>query len=294
MIDISRHLQEYEDYLLLKNFSLQTRKLYLKTLRKFLEFCILRKFELPLSQDYARAYILCRIKSQMAWATINCDYSALRKYFKEVLHYEWSLKKVPRPRQEKTLRHILSQQDVVKLIEHASCYKHQIFLAFIYITGLRLSEATHITMDDIDSNRLQIRVNKGKGAKDRIVQIPAVLIDILRAYYIKCRPVHYLFNGRYKGTVFSAAQWAIRQARSKAKITKKASLHTLRHCYATHHIESGTDLVFLQQQLGHKHLRTTAQYVHLCMDRYRTIKHPIDQLSIQWIHPIPQQSINNP
>jgi hypothetical protein len=152
---------------------------------------------------------------------------------------------------------------VVKLIECAPTFKHQVFLTFIYGTGLRLSEALNITFQDIDGDRLQIKVNKGKGAKDRVVQIPECLLQLLRSYYRRLKPVHYLFNGLKEGSRYSnrAVQWSIIRARELAGIKKTASIHTLRNCYATHHIENGTDLVFLQEQLGHKHLKTTARYV---------------------------------
>lgn len=108
-------------------------------------------------------------------------------------------------------------------------------------------------LKDIDGNRLQIKINKGKGAKDRVVQIPECLLHLLRVYYRRLKPRHYLFNGLKKGSKYShrAAQWSIIRARELAGIKKTASIHTLRNCYATHHIENGTDLVFLQEQLGH-------------------------------------------
>jgi len=162
-----------------------------------------------------------------------------------------------------------------------------VFICFVYTTGLRLSEATNVTFDDIDRDRLQIRVRHGKGAKDRYIQIPAYLIDILVPYYQKYRPENYLFNGYKKGQRYctSSGQWTMRQARKKAKITKQASIHTLRHAYATHHLEAGTDLVYIKQQLGHKHLKTTERYIHLCVDRQRHIHHPIDKIGqhIHWI-----------
>lgn len=279
-----RQLKRYETYLLLKNFSSQTREMYLRTTRAFLAFRIAHEMESPLTQEQAGEYLLSRINSKKAWATINCDYSALRKYYREVLELPWSMKKIPRPRKERYLPSILSQEDVVKLIEHAPIYKHQVFLTFVYGTGLRLSEALKIEFDDIDSDRLQIRVSKGKGGKDRVIQVPLCLIELLRKYYRHYKPKKYLFNGLKKGSRYStrAAQWSIIRARTLSGITKRASIHTLRHCYATHHIENGTDLVFLQEQLGHKHLKTTAKYVRLCMERYRRINHPLVSMEIKY------------
>ena len=173
-----------------------------------------------------------------------CPYGIAQecKYFREVEALPWSLKKIPRPRKEQTLPKILSKEDVVRLIEHAPTYKYQVFLTFMYVTGMRMSEALNLRMQDIDSDRLQIRIEKGKGGKDRYIQIPARLLEILRNYYKVYRPKEFLFNGLRAGKRYSAkgAQWSIKRARELAKIEKKASLHTLRHCYATHHIESGT------------------------------------------------------
>jgi len=282
-------LAAYEKHLILRNFSVATRNMYLRTLKSFLRFRNSKFPDQELSQDIASEYILHRHKSGRSWSTINCDYSSLRKYFKEVLCIEWLLKKMPRPRKEDALPQTLSTQDIIDLINNASTFKHQIFLTFVYATGLRLSEATNVTFDDIDRNRKQIRVRKGKGAKDRYIQVPECLVHILEAYYKKYRPEKYLFNGYTKGERYcaSSGQWTMRQARKNAKITKQASVHTLRHAYATHHLESGTDLVFLKNQLGHKHLKTTERYLHLCVNRRRHIIHPLDNIQghLRWMHP---------
>jgi len=284
---IESQLKAYDDHLILKNFSNATRQMYLRTLKEFLRFAKRKYPRDPVSQNVAKQYIIQRHKSGRSWSTINCDYSALRKYFKEVLSLEWSLRKIPRPRKDFSLPETLSVQDVTKIINSASTYKHQVFITFVYTTGLRLSEATHVTFDDIDRNRLQIRVRKGKGAKDRYIRIPQSLIEILIEYYLRLKPEIYLFNGYQKGKPYcsSSAQWVMRQAKKNAKITKQASVHTLRHAFATHHLEAGTDLVYLKLQLGHKHLKTTERYIHLCTERKTNVNHPINQIrdNICWI-----------
>ena len=284
MKTLESRLEDFNSFMTLKNFSPNTKGMYLRTIRMFLEFRKTRKIRGRLKQEDARIFLLHRIEAGRSWSTINCDYSALRKYFREVEELSWSLKKIPRPRKENTLPKILSKEDVVKLIEHAPTYKYQVFLTFMYTTGLRMSEALNLRMQDIDSDRLQIRIEKGKGSKDRYILIPKRLVALLRSYYKVYRPKEYLFNGLKAGKRYSAkgAQWSIKRARELAKIQKSASLHTLRHCYATHHIESGTDLVYLQEQMGHKHLKTTARYVQLCMEQSRHINHPIDHLEIQY------------
>lgn len=232
----------------------------------------------------AREYLYQRLNKGLSWSAINCDYSSLRKWFKNVADVEWSFKKLPRPRKEKLLPNIFSKEEVVKIIESANIYKQQIFLSFLYATGMRLSEAIQVMFEDIDADRLQIKVRKGKGGKDRMVQIPACLISILREYYKSVKPKTFLFNGVKKGESYSprAAQHALKIAKSNCGISKKGSIHSFRHCYATHHLEAGTDLVFLQEQLGHKNLKTTAKYIHLCVNRYRNIIHPIEQVVIHY------------
>ncbi len=281
---VEDHLSDYESHLILKNFSDATRRSYVSILGHFLRYRKDNRLGGRLNQEQAKKYILYRYGLGKKWQTINSDYSSLRKYYREVLEVPWSIRKLPRPRKEHYLPRILSKQDVVKLIESAPLYKHQVFLTFVYGTGVRLSESLNVRMEDIDGDRLQVRITRGKGSKDRYVKIPQCLLDLLRNYYRRCRPEVYLFNGLKCGSRYSnrAAQWSIGRARKLSGITKGASIHTLRHCFATHHLESGTDLVYLQMQMGHKHLKTTARYVHLCMDQYRQINHPLSQMDIKY------------
>lgn len=206
---IKSQIISYDEYLILKNYSSATRKMYLRTLKSFLRFASRKHPHSELSQELARQYIISRHKEGKSWSTINCDYSSLRKYFREVLCSEWSLRKMPRPRKERSLPRIISMQDVTRLISNAATYKHQVFITFVYATGLRLSEATNVTFDDIDRDRLQIRVDKGKGARDRYIRIPASLVEILTEYYHRLRPEKYLFNGYVKGQPYcaSSGQW---------------------------------------------------------------------------------------
>jgi len=141
-----------------------------------------------------------------------------------------------------------------------------------------------VKIEDIDGHRKLLRVNKGKGSKDRMVLLPDTLLRLLRAYYKAQRPEVYLFNSNVKGKPLSerAVQLAMFEAKKAAGVSKKGSIHTLRNCYATHHLEGGTDLLFLQAQMGHKNLRTTIRYIGLCVERQRYINHPVDQMSIQY------------
>lgn len=268
---------DYEDYMLLKNFSKHTISAYLSNFSKYYEWCMLHQKTEIYDQLTVRAYLIELTRAGKKWQTINNHYSAMRKLFREVLELEWSVKKLPRPRKERHLPEMISKQEVLRIIQSCKQLKHKALLAMLYGTGMRAGELSRLRLCDIDADRLQIRIRKGKGAKDRYIQVPMELIEFIREYYKKYRPQEYLFNGRRKGTVLqvNSMRWPIRVARRRLNIHKKISPHTLRHCYATHHLESGTDLVFLQQNLGHKHLKTTARYIHLCKDRYQHIHHPI-------------------
>lgn len=286
MLTRSKLLEEYKSFMVLKNFSPRTIKTYVSILDYFFRYCELHFPEEKLNDDLVRKYLLHRFDSGCCWQTVNSDYSAIQKFFKNVVFLEWSLHKLPRPRKEKPLPTIFSKEDIVKIIESATTFKQQILLTFIYVTGARLSEAVYLKLDDIDGSRCQIRINGGKGAKDRLILVPAQFIHTLREYYKKVKPEIYLFNGATKGVPFAprTLQYTLQQAKRRARITKKGSIHTLRNCYATHHLENGTDLVFLQEQMGHKNLRTTIRYIGLCVERQRYINHPIQSLAIKYRH----------
>jgi site-specific recombinase XerD len=267
----------YEDYMLLKNYSIHTIKAYLSNFTAYHQWCAKQKHKDIYNQYTVRSYLVELTRKGKKWQTINNHYSAMRKLFREVLELEWQVKKLPRPRKERHLPEIISKQQVLRLIASCKHLKHKALLVVLYATGMRAGEVSRLKLIDIDSERLQLRVRKGKGAKDRYIQIPKELIEYLRVYYKKYKPQEYLFNGRKKGSPLqvSSMRWPIRQAKKRLNLQHKISPHTLRHCYATHHLELGTDLVFIQQNLGHKHLKTTARYIHLCNNRYQHIHHPI-------------------
>lgn len=267
----------YEDHMILKNYSMSTVKAYLSNFRKYHEWCEQMGVEQVYVQETVRGYLIERVRQGAKWQTMNNIYSAMRKLFREVLMIEWSMKKMPRPKKERILPELISKQEVERLICSCKMEKHKVILVTLYSTGLRAGELCRLRLRDIDGDRHQIKVVKGKGSKDRYVDVPEVLIDYLRSYYKRYKPREYLFNGRKKGEPMSVSslRWPIRESKRRLGMIKKVSPHTFRHCYATHHLESGTDLVYLQKNMGHKHLKTTARYIHLCQRRYQHIHHPI-------------------
>lgn len=284
MLQTEQRLKSYVDYLRLQNFSPRTVKSYRLWLKQFLEFREAQKITEPIDQEQARLFMLYKLDQGLSWSAINCLYSSLRKYYKEVLDLQWYVKKLPRPRRAKELPLLLSKEEVVRLIEHMPLYKHQVAATLLYATGLRLSEGMHLKLSDIHSDREQLLVKLGKGSKDRYVYLPQSVLKLLREYYKRCKPSVYLFEGRHKGDHLSgsAFQKAVQSGRKKANLLKAATTHTLRHCYATHHLESGTNLVFLQRQMGHKHLKTTAQYIRLAHNYHRSVIHPISTMEIRY------------
>ena len=284
MKSYQQHLHDFDAYLTLKNFSKSTRSAYGCALRQFFSYREEHGQQGSFTQAQARAYLLHRHKQGLRWQTINGDYSAMYKFYREILGLQWDVQHIPRPRKERSLPPVLSRRDIQRLINCGSTYKHQIFMMLLYSTGLRLSEALQLSLADIDGDRLQIRVVKGKGAKDRYVDMPACLLTLLRNYYRVYRPKRLLFNGKHLGQPWArrSAQWALQHAGKAAGIEQSVSPHVLRHCYATHHLENGTNLVYLKEQLGHKHLKTTAKYIHLCKSYQKQVRHPVVDMDIDY------------
>jgi len=280
----SVQLSNYRDYLILKNYSQRTIETYYRFTSTFLDYCCDQKDPSLFFKDYSRKFLLSLKAKGYSWPTINGYYSAIKLFCIKVLKRDWDVEHLPRPITSKKLPRILSQEEVVKLIESPRSFKHRVIIILMYATGLRISEVLHLKLSDIDSDRKEIFINQGKGNKDRMVQVPTKILNLLRIYYKMYQPKVYLFEGqgetsrRYSA---SSIRKILKRAQVDSQIAKKVSPHTLRHCYATHHLECGTDIVFLKEQLGHTNLNTTTVYIHLCRTRYRHVNHPIDQLTIK-------------
>jgi site-specific recombinase XerD len=283
MIPTNTHLQKFDEHLILLNTPIRTRTTYLSSLKKFLHYCEQKKIVNPITDEAVKEYLLYRYEQNLDWKTINMDYSALKKYFEGVCQKEWNTKMYPRPKANKELPNVLSQEEVKKLIDHVKMLKYKVVFIFLYGTGMRISEALAVKVKDIDSSRLQIKVEKGKGHKDRYVDVPLELIEILRQYYKAYKPTDHLFYGENRKEKLSERniQLAMKRAKEKAGIIHDVTPHTLRHCYATHHMENGSNIVYIQKMLGHKNLKTTSIYLHLCVNFLtKNIIHPMTQLSL--------------
>ena len=280
MIPVNTHLKAYEEHLILLNSPIKTRNCYLTLFRKYLEYCNTQQIDDAFTDATVKQYLLYRYSQKLDWKTINMDYSAIKKYFVDVLQRVWNTQMFPRPRTNHELPDIISKEEVLTLIQNVSKEKYRVLFIFLYGTGMRISEALSVRVKDIDSQRLQIKIHKGKGHRDRFVDIPMELIEILREYYRVYRPTDRLFYGSTVACSLPERniQYAMKRAKEKAGIIHAVTPHTLRHCYATHHMENGTNIVYIQKMLGHRNLKTTSIYLHLC----------VNVQSIHIIHPLTQ------
>jgi len=201
-------------------------------------------------------------------------------FYKEVFHAKLDVEKLERPRRQYKLPNVLSKEEVKAILEAPTNKKHKIMLSLVYACGLRRGELLHIKPKDIDSKRKLLLIRNAKGRKDRIAPLSEKLIVLLREYYTMYKPKTWLFEGQEKGSKYSATsvQKILKLAISEAKIKKPVSLHWLRHSYATHLLEGGTDLRYIQEILGHKSSKTTEIYTHVSTKSIQQIKSPFDDL----------------
>lgn len=187
--------------------------------------------------------------------------------------------KIDRPRQEKKLPDVLSKNEVRKMINCTSNQKHKTIIILMYSCGLRRSEITNLKISDLDSSRMLIKIRGAKGRKDRYVQLTASIIPVLKKYFDEYSPKDYLFEGQGKAKYSgSSILQDVKNAGKRANINKRVYPHILRHSFATHHLEQGTDLRFIQEWLGHASSKTTGIYTHVSEKDFRNFKNPIDDL----------------
>ena len=189
------------------------------------------------------------------------------------------LEKLERPKGAKKLPTVLSKEEIKTLIDATTNLKHKTILSLIYSGGLRISEAVNLELRDIDSNRNLINIRSGKGKKDRIVMLSSKLLKLLKEYYKEYRPSQYIFEGKNSMKYSTRSiQNIFAKSKKLSKITKQATVHTLRHSYATHLLEAGTDLRYIQELLGHSSSKTTEIYTHVSNKAIQKIKSPLDDI----------------
>ena len=261
----------------LRRFSPKTIACYLACMKGVAKH--FRKSPAELGDEEIRAYLHHLMEERkVSQSVLVQTYSALKFFFEKTLQKQWNAFRIPRCKQRRKLPGVLSREEVESILLATKNLKHRAILMTIYSAGLRIGEATRLKVSDIDSGRMMIRVNEGKGLKDRYTLLGVRNLEMLRCYWKAYRPLEWLFPGRNASCPVSASaiQRVFKTSLEKAGIKKKASVHTLRHCFATHLLESGTDLYYIQRLLGHKSAGTTSVYLHITGKDIGKIKSPID------------------
>ena len=232
---------------------------------------------------------------QVGWSSFNQAVCGLRFLFRVTLPRPWPVSMIPFGKRPKTLPAVLGANEVDRLLQCVRSIKHRTFLLTLYAAGLRLSEAAALTIPDIDSQRMQLRVAHGKGAKQRLVPLSPRLLQALRDYWKQVRSPKYLFPGKTFAAPLSATtiQKTCKQAAAQAGLVKKVSPHTLRHSYATGLLEAGVDLLTIGRLLGHKSFMTTMIYLHVRRPHLDSTPSPIDWLPVRQLPGWNQPSNNN-
>jgi integrase/recombinase XerD len=215
--------------------------------------------------------------------SVKMGYYALKFLFTQIYHKEWAAEYLPTPKTAKTLPLVLDKDEVQDVLSAIPNFKHRVLIMFIYSTGARVSECVNIKITDIDSKRMQVNIQEGKGLKQRKVPLSPILLSALRQYYKEYKPEYFLFEGAGgKGTHLGVA--AVREICQKARfrtphIKKDYTPHTFRHCFATHLLEQGTNLLIIQRLMGHSDLSNTLKYLHVQQLGIEQVVNPLDNLN---------------
>ena len=233
-----------------------------------------------LDAERLRSYFLyCVNELKLSENTLNSRINAVKFYFEVVIKREKFFFEIPRPKKPSILPKVLSANDIKKIFEATTNLKHNTMLKICYGMGLRVSEIVKLKIKDIDSERMQAFIERAKGKKDRYVNLPESILEQLRSYYLEFKPKDYLFEGQYGGEYsIRSAQKVFTDALKKAKINKTIGIHGLRHSFATHLMENGTDAIFIQKLLGHNDIKTTLKYIHVSKKDVKNIKSPLDSI----------------
>jgi site-specific recombinase XerD len=281
--NVNRHvLSNMQQHLKLKSYSLSTIRTYLQEMSHLL---VMLK-SIPADQlqpaHLKRYLIYCHDKLMLTENTLHSRINALKFYYEQVLGREKFFWEIPRPKKRLLLPKVLGEDEVARLFNALNNLKHKAMLFTVYSAGLRVSEIAALKLRDVDSSRMQIRIENAKGKKDRYVNLSPVLLDILRAYVrnYKPKPVRFLFESEQTGDAYPVRtiQRIFYLAKEKAQISKQVGIHSLRHSFATHMLEKGIDIRYIKDLLGHFSIKTTEKYLHVKKEQLVNIISPLDDL----------------
>ena len=274
---MSKLRRQMEIDMLLGNYAENTRKIYLDVICKFEDH-----FDGPVEEagvEDIRAYLHHLVERNLSESSLKQAYSALKLIHEVTLGKPWDVKRIPRARKKKKLPVILSQAEVEAILQAAPGLKYHAIFTTIYSAGLRTSEVAQLKLTDIDSVGMRIRVDQGKGNKDRFTLLAHTTLDLLREYWKTRRPPEWIFTPDTTDDhpiSERTIQGAFLNTLRKTSIRKPATPRSLRHAFATHLHEAGTDIQTLQELLGHANINTTRVYLHLSSRHLASVKSPID------------------
>lgn len=282
--DYRSAIELMDTQLVVNRYSPSTREIYVYMFREFLKSV----FPKPLHQitrwDILQhhRFLICERDASASYQ--NQSINAIKFYLEKVLSQDRQVFDLERPKRKKVLPQVLSEEEVLDIIRHTRNLKHKAILTTIYSDGLRMSELINLQLEDIDSGRMNIVIRNGKGGKDRISVLSSHLLELLRVYFRQYRPKQYLFEGADGGTYSpGSVRKILGKAVAKTNIRKKVTPHTLRHSFATHLLEHGTNLRYVQTLLGHTSVKTTEIYTHVSSKKLEEIKSPLDYIGTHGI-----------
>jgi integrase/recombinase XerD len=286
VINISQHnmllLQRMVEQLQLKAYSPSTLRTYKNEVGIFLQTIKNKKADTLTTEDVRRYIHHCINKLQLSENTMHSRLNALKFLYEQVLGHEKFFVEIPRPKKHLQLPKVLGEEELRRLFNAPTNLKHKAILFVAYSAGLRVSEVINLRLQDIDRERRQLFIYCSKGKKDRYVMLSPMVLDVLEQYYkmSEVKPKNYLFEGYEKGQPYTirSAQKIFTEAKVKAGIIKSVTFHSLRHSFATHLLEKGTDVIFIKDLLGHFDIRTTERYLHVKRDVLISIASPVDSL----------------
>lgn len=275
-------LQLYSRELILKGYSQSTIRTYTNEFTQFLN---------TIKQNAAAGFTVSRLKDYLQYChvtlhlsenTLHSRINALKFYYEQVLKREKFFWEIPRPKRPLILPKLLNETELRRLFNALANKKHKAMLFTAYSAGLRVSEVVNLKIADIDTERMQIFIERAKGKKDRYVNLSPILLDILRNYHkeYKPKPKVYLFESEQTFSAYPTRtiQQIFSNAKSKAGIKKEVGIHSLRHSFATHLLDKGTDIKFIKDLLGHFNIKTTERYLHVSKEKLINIVSPFDDL----------------
>jgi len=285
MTEISPLRRRMTEDMTVRNLSPATQRSYISAVSKFSRF--FGRSPDQLSLEDVRTFQVLLVAKGISWPGLNQIVCALRFFYGVTLRRDEIPERITYARQPRKLPEVLSAGEVVRFLEAVPSLRTRVALTTAYAAGLRASEAVSLKVANIDSGRMVIRVQQGKGGKDRYVMLSAQLLGILRTYWRLARPKDWLFPGRDPTNPIevNVLHAACRSACAASGLTKRVTVHTLRHSFATHLLESGTDIRIIQVLLGHSNLSSTARYTHVSSGLIRQTDSPLDRLTIEVVPP---------